>query len=50
VGWTSGVLIPSRGRDFLSLHHHIQTVTGAHPPSYLTGTSGSFPGSEVVGA
>jgi hypothetical protein len=29
-------------RDFLSLHHRVQTGSGAHPASYPMGTWGSF--------
>jgi hypothetical protein len=34
-------LIPGRDRDF-SLHHHVQTCSGAHPASYPMGTGGSY--------
>jgi hypothetical protein len=37
--------------DFLiSLHHRVQTCSGAHPASYPMGTRCSFPGSKAAGA
>jgi hypothetical protein len=42
-------LTPGKGREF-SLHHHIQTSSGAHLVFYLLGTRGSFPRGEVTGA
>jgi hypothetical protein len=33
-----------------SLHHRVQTGSGAHPASYPLGTGGSFPGGKVAGA
>jgi len=38
--------VPSKCKDF-SLHHHIQTSSGAHSTSYPMGDRGSFPGSKV---
>jgi hypothetical protein len=35
-------LIPGRERDF-SLHHSVDTGSGAHPASYTMGTKGFFP-------
>jgi hypothetical protein len=32
------------GAGNFSLHHRVQTGSGAHPPSYPMGTMGSFPG------
>jgi len=42
-------LTPGKGRE-CSLHHHIQTSSGAHLVFYLLGTRGSFPRGEVTGA
>jgi hypothetical protein len=33
-----------------SLHHRVQSGSGAHPASYPMGTMGSFPGGKVAGA
>jgi hypothetical protein len=33
-----------------SLHHRVQTGSGAHPASYPMGTRGSVPGGKVAGA
>jgi len=33
-----------------SLHHRIQTASGAHPASYPMGTRGSFPGIKAARA
>jgi hypothetical protein len=33
-----------------SLHHRVQTGSGAHPPSYPMGTKGSFPGGKAAEA
>jgi hypothetical protein len=41
VGWL-GVRVPAVFGNF-SLHHRIQTGSGAHPASYPMGTKGSFP-------
>jgi hypothetical protein len=40
----------SAGAGNFSLHHRVQNGSGAHPPSYQMGTSGSFPGGKVAGA
>jgi hypothetical protein len=32
-----------------SLHHRVQTVSGAHPASYVMGTRGSVPGGKAAG-
>jgi hypothetical protein len=37
MGWTTGILFLARAGNF-SLHHHIQTISGAHPASYSIGT------------
>jgi hypothetical protein len=42
AGW-SVVRFPAGAGNF-SLHHRVQTGSGAHPASYPVGTSGSFPG------
>jgi hypothetical protein len=42
AGW-SGVRVPTRAGDF-SLHHRVQTGSGAHPASCPMGNSGTFPG------
>jgi hypothetical protein len=42
----SGVRIPA-GAGNLSLHHCVQTGSGAHPASYPMGTRGSFPGGKA---
>jgi hypothetical protein len=41
AGW-SGILVPAGAGNF-SLHHRVQTGSGAHPASYPVGTRGSFP-------
>jgi hypothetical protein len=33
---------PGRGWEFFSLHHRVQTGSGAHPTSYPVSTRGSF--------
>jgi hypothetical protein len=43
------VRVPAEAGNF-SLHHHVQTSSGAHPASYPIGTRGSFPGSRAAGA
>jgi hypothetical protein len=48
AGW-SGVLVLAGARNF-SLHHRVQTGSGAHPASYPMGTRGSFPGDKAAGA
>jgi hypothetical protein len=47
AGW-SGVRVPS-GAGNLSLHHRVQTCSGAHPTSYPLGTRGSFHGGKAAG-
>jgi hypothetical protein len=42
AGW-SGVWVPAEAGNF-SLHHRVQTGSGAHPASYPLGTKDSFPG------
>jgi hypothetical protein len=42
TGWMIGGSSPARGWNF-SLHHRVQTGSGAHPASYPMGTRGSFP-------
>jgi hypothetical protein len=40
--------IPDRGDDVIfSLHHHVQTDSGAHPASYPVGTGTLTPGREA---
>jgi hypothetical protein len=48
AGW-SRVRIPAKAGNF-SLHHRVQTGSGAHPASYPMGTRGSFPGGKAAGA
>jgi hypothetical protein len=43
------VQFPS-GEGNFSLHHFLQTGSGAHPASYPMGTGSSFPGDKVAGA
>jgi len=38
------------GAGNFSLHHCVQTTSGAHPTSYPMGTRGPFPGGKVAGA
>jgi hypothetical protein len=47
TGWRAGVRFPVRARDF-SLHHIVQTGSGAHPASYPMVTAGSFPRGKVA--
>jgi hypothetical protein len=42
AGW-SGVRVPTGAGNF-SLHHRVQTGSGAHQASYPVGNRGSFPG------
>jgi hypothetical protein len=42
-----GVRVPAWARNF-SLHHHVQTGSGAHPASYRMDTRGSFPGGKAT--
>jgi hypothetical protein len=48
TGW-SRVRVPEAVGNF-SLHHYVQTDSGAHPASYPMGTMGSFPGAKADGA
>jgi hypothetical protein len=45
----SGVRFPARAGSF-SLHHRVQSGSGAHPASYLMGTRVCSPRGEVAGA
>jgi hypothetical protein len=36
------------GAGNISLHHRVQTGSGAHPASYPTGTGGCFPGGKAT--
>jgi hypothetical protein len=45
----SVVRVPAGAGNF-SLHHRVQTGSGAHSASYPMGTNGSFPGSKAAGA
>jgi hypothetical protein len=40
----------SAGAGNFSLHHRVQTSSGAHPASYPMGKRGSFPGGKADGA
>jgi hypothetical protein len=40
----------SAGSGNFSLHHRVQTVSGAHPAFYPMGTRGSFPRVKAAGA
>jgi hypothetical protein len=44
-----GVRVPAGAANF-SLHHRIQTDSGAHPASCPMGTRGSFPGGKATRA
>jgi hypothetical protein len=44
-----GVRVPVGAGNF-SLHHRVQTGSGAHPVSYPMGNRGSFPGGKEAGA
>jgi hypothetical protein len=48
-GRGSGIPFPAGAGNF-SLHHSVQTGSGAHPASYLMCTGGCFPGSKAAGA
>jgi hypothetical protein len=48
AGW-SGVRDPAGAGNF-SLHHRVQTVSGAHPASYPMGTRDYFPWDKAAGA
>jgi hypothetical protein len=43
------VRFPAEAGNF-SLHHRVQTDSGAHPAFYPMGTRVSFPGGKVTGA
>jgi hypothetical protein len=43
------VRVPAGAGDF-SLHHRIQTGSGAHPTSYPKGIKGSLPAGKAAGA
>jgi hypothetical protein len=45
----SVVRVPAGAGNF-SLHHRVQTVSGAYPASYPMGTKGSLPGSKAATA
>jgi hypothetical protein len=45
----SGVRVPAGAGNF-SLHHRVQTGSGAHPASYPMDTRGCFSGGNVAGA
>jgi hypothetical protein len=45
----AGVRFPAGAGNF-SLHHRVQTGSGAHPAFYPMGTGGCFPRGEVAGA
>jgi hypothetical protein len=47
-GW-SRVPVPG-GAGNISLHHRVQTGSGAHPASNPSGTRSSYPGGKVAGA
>jgi hypothetical protein len=49
TGWMIGVRVPTGGGD-LSLHHRVQTGSGAHPVSYPMGARASFPGGKAASA
>jgi hypothetical protein len=48
AGW-SGFRVPAGAGNF-SLHHRVQTGSGAHSASYLMGTRSFFPGGKSAGA
>jgi hypothetical protein len=56
VGIVTGYGLDDRGFRFTagagnsSLHHRVQTGSGAHPASYPMGTRGSFPMGKAAGA
>jgi hypothetical protein len=47
--WMIGVRFLMVARDF-SVHHRVQTSSGAYPASYPVDTGGSFPGGKASGA
>jgi hypothetical protein len=44
-----GVIVPAGAGNF-SLHHRVQTGSGAHPASYPMGSRGLFLWGKAVGA
>jgi hypothetical protein len=48
TGWTIGGSSPGRDGNF-SLHHGVQTGSGAHPTFYPMGTRGFSPGDKAAG-
>jgi hypothetical protein len=44
-----GIRFPTGAGNF-SLHHRVQTGSGAHPASYPLDTAGSFPGGKAASA
>jgi len=49
IHWMIGFRVPARAGNF-SLHHCVQTGSGAHPVSYPMCTGGSFPGGKLAAA
>jgi hypothetical protein len=49
LAWVSRFRLSARD-GYFSLHNRFQNGSGAHPASYLIGTSGSFSGGKVAGA
>jgi hypothetical protein len=49
TGWTPKVQFPTVSTDF-SLHHGVQTTSGAHPPANTMGTGGPIHRSKAAGA
>jgi hypothetical protein len=45
----SRIRFPAGAGNF-SLHHRVQSGSGAHPASYPMGSKGSFPGGRAAGA
>jgi tRNA A37 threonylcarbamoyladenosine synthetase subunit TsaC/SUA5/YrdC len=48
TGWTIGVRVSARAGNF-SLHHRVQTGSGAHPASHPMGTRRSSPVGKAAG-
>jgi len=48
MGWMGVQVLAGVGN--FSLHHHVQTRSGAHTASHTMGNRGSFPGGKVAGA
>jgi hypothetical protein len=44
------VRFPAGAGNFSLHHRYVRNGSGAHPASYPTGTSGSFPGDKAAGA